>query len=61
MTEDEIFDFRQWEVEMFDHLNKRVVAQMDPARRAHPSYQPTSDELDEIVEAIDAFPPSRWW
>jgi hypothetical protein len=61
MNEDEISDFREWEVEMFNHLNRRLVASMDPARRNHPSCSMTSEELRELIEAADEFRPTRWW
>lgn len=61
MTEDEISDLRLWEVEMFDHINQRLTAYMDPVRRNHPSCHPDGAELREIIEVADAFPPTRWW
>jgi hypothetical protein len=61
MNEDEIADLREWEVEMFDYLNRRLVTCADPARRNHPSCSGRSEELRELIEAADAFRPTRWW
>lgn len=61
MTEDELADLAQWEVEMFNHLNCRLAEYLCTLGQDHPSYLSTRHALRETIDATNAFPPTRWW
>ena len=61
MTEDELADLAQWEVEMFNHMNGRLAEYLSTLHQDHPSFLSTQQGLQETIDASIAFPPTRWW
>ena len=51
MTEDELADLAEWEIEMFNHLNRRLAEYLCTLRQDHPSGQSTRQALRGTVDA----------